>query len=278
MDGFRCHCPRGLSGPLCEVSDLALVGAVSWCVQGVLPTLPSAAWLGGASQHQPSQTPPSSHGRSVSRALRPRMGPRPEAARRKVPRRQNQVFDGVGSSWVEGGPRKEWVPSPLSGGLSRPELHAHGFAQAFVKRVSLLLGGRLRGPRQRPGFRSREHGGWCWLREGPLLALRAAWQHGGQKLAFLPAGGAKAGCCLWEAEEAWLLWRRGRQEGLVAHRCFRPADGSWTLSGGREFQARPGTVWSEAEAWLSTLHSASTQSWTVTDAHPPLPAGGCGSL
>lgn len=64
VDGFRCHCPRGLSGPLCEVSDLALVGAVSWCVQGVLPTLPSAAWLGGASEHQPSQTPPSSHGRS----------------------------------------------------------------------------------------------------------------------------------------------------------------------------------------------------------------------
>lgn len=37
----------------------------------------------------------------------------------------------------------------------------------------------------------------------------------GQKLVFLLAGGAKAGCCLWEAEEAWLMCRQGWSVGGV---------------------------------------------------------------
>lgn len=70
----------------------------------------------------------------------------------------------------------------------------------------------------------------------------------------------KLGCCGGE----------GGRRGLVAHRCFRPADGAQTFLGGWELQAQLGTAGSKAERPGCLYETVLLYRAGYSQIHPPL--------
>lgn len=212
VDGFRCHCPQGFSGPLCEVRPM----------RAACPSVPAAATGGPSSGREGPRwglalqhVPGSILDRDPSPRVLAGQGQGRGGGSRLV--RTSPSWWGGLEAW-----QVHWLPCALAGShadagqvavtgwsLQAPERGALGWAGGITlgsdkERLTLTPPltcfvftrerSELRGVNTRSCLVSWSLG-WFFRRTHSWGSQHRGGWRGGRELAFLPVGGAKAGCC-----------------------------------------------------------------------------------